>query len=891
MTLLLAAGLVACATPPEAKPTTTTTTTTALPPRMCLPLDATQSEPLSFIAAEGAPAVATVNGVRIARDAVDLEGPTRLVAEGFTELVAPLLWRQERERLGLPPCRTAPLVYGLEPDQAAVVLRAVWPMTDADLATAAERLAHDHEMQRTTFVGLAVGPSLVLEKLADELRQRSPEELSSLAFEDRSYVWGAFENYRGTPLYAEAQAARHKAEEPTSLGITVMRGPDDDASALVVLPQSPTPPVFSVERARALATTLFEPSEPDPWTAEVMDYLASTLNEAATVRTMAETKRLLAEANIVFDEGSGVTWAQLRAAMMPRQGVVAVVAGVAIDRAPIDDVGSDEKARAVADLIDNELVRRRAAAAGIVVTAAELSHELVERGLETNARDDDTLQRGLMQRALLLGKLAPKADPQQLERDALAHYRLHTDRYVVPEAIRATIASFPFDDAAGRATATAKAEAVRTAVQAGATLEATGNKPLHARASEERQLLDIYPRGALDERVEAAAFAAQPGALVGPIVMDKDVVLVRVTAKRPEHRFAFDDVKASIMRSLAAAHSEKAENELLQTLRAQATVEVHEPAIAIEDLCAGGCMGYRLVNAEASMKLTANERAKTGDGADAEFERLMQRTRARFERAGRSLSPELEIRLKENLVRKLAEEKLVAEKAKAEGLTVTPEELAAAMAERKAGFGDEQQFASFLERTTQTEADVQADLERSLLREKLIAKLFASTEPTNEDAKKYYEENLEKYQQKESIKASHILFKVEEGTSKKDKKAKLAQAQAVLVEAKQPGVDFAALAETYSEGPTKERGGDLGTFSPGRMLKPFETAAFAANAGDIIGPVETAAGYHIIKVYEKTAARRQPFDEVKASILTSLKARHKQKAARELFGTPEATAD
>lgn len=221
---------------------------------------------------------------------------------------------------------------------------------------------------------------------------------------------------------------------------------------------------------------------------------------------------------------------------------------------------------------------------------------------------------------------------------------------------------------------------------------------------------------------------------------------------------------------------------------------------------------------------------------------------------------------------------------------MTPDELAAAMAEHKARFGDDQKFASFLERTNQTEDEVQADLGKDVLRDKLIARLFPSTEPTEQDARKYYEENLEKYHQKETIKASHILFKVEEGTSKKDKQAKLAQARAVLAEAKQPGVDFAALAETYSEGPTKERGGDLGTFSRGRMLKTFETAAFAANAGDVIGPVATQLGYHIIKIYEKTAARQRPFDEVKASILTSLKALHKEKAARELFGTLEASA-
>ena len=274
----------------------------------------------------------------------------------------------------------------------------------------------------------------------------------------------------------------------------------------------------------------------------------------------------------------------------------------------------------------------------------------------------------------------------------------------------------------------------------------------------------------------------------------------------------------------------------------------------------------------------------------ADFERQMERTKSRFQRAGRQIAPALETRLKENLVRKLVEEELIEQKAKAEGVTVTPEELAAKVTEHKTRFGSDKAFQSFLERTNQTEADVKADLEKNLLRDKLFAKLLAASEPTDEDAKKYYDENIEKYKQKEQIKASHILFKVEKDTADKDKKAKLAEAKKVLAEAKKPGVDFGELAKKYSEGPTKERSGDLGTFSRGRMVAAFEDAAFAAKAGDVIGPVETQFGYHVIKVYEKTAEKQRTFDEVKESILTSLKARQKSKATRELLDTLKSTA-
>ena len=63
-----------------------------------------------------------------------------------------------------------------------------------------------------------------------------------------------------------------------------------------------------------------------------------------------------------------------------------------------------------------------------------------------------------------------------------------------------------------------------------------------------------------------------------------------------------------------------------------------------------------------------------------------------------------------------------------------------------------------------------------------------------------------------------------------------------------PGADFAALAKKHSECPTKARGGDLGFFTGGRMVKAFEDAAFGMTVGQISKPVKTQFGWHVIKV-------------------------------------------
>jgi peptidyl-prolyl cis-trans isomerase D len=95
------------------------------------------------------------------------------------------------------------------------------------------------------------------------------------------------------------------------------------------------------------------------------------------------------------------------------------------------------------------------------------------------------------------------------------------------------------------------------------------------------------------------------------------------------------------------------------------------------------------------------------------------------------------------------------------------------------------------------------------------------------------------------IHASHILFLMSDG----DTMAVRATAQSVAKLAR-GGKDFAELARQYSKDPSSaERGGDLGWFTKGRMVTPFETAIFGAKAGEIVGPIRTNAGLHIVKVF------------------------------------------
>ncbi len=134
----------------------------------------------------------------------------------------------------------------------------------------------------------------------------------------------------------------------------------------------------------------------------------------------------------------------------------------------------------------------------------------------------------------------------------------------------------------------------------------------------------------------------------------------------------------------------------------------------------------------------------------------------------------------------------------------------------------------------------------------------------------YYRQNLNRYSSPEQRSARHILFKTSEGDSEDVLSEKYQQAEQVL-ELARAGDDFAELAQQYSEGPTGPKGGDLGTFSRGRLVKPFEDAVFSLSEGEISDVVvETQFGFHIIKLEKIEPARTKPLDEVKDSITAIL---------------------
>lgn len=265
------------------------------------------------------------------------------------------------------------------------------------------------------------------------------------------------------------------------------------------------------------------------------------------------------------------------------------------------------------------------------------------------------------------------------------------------------------------------------------------------------------------------------------------------------------------------------------------------------------------------------------------FNREYTQTLERYQKARHEVKPALRERLKDNIVRRLVDAELIRQQAEKMQVTIADDELAEKWEAHKKRYGSEEAFKSFLERAGTTADDVRRQFENNLLREKVFAKVSEGVQADPKEVRKFYDDNQARYDEPEQIKASHILFRVPPNASEVDKAKKKEAAKAVLKQLK-TGASFEEMAKKHGEDPTKDRGGDLGYFVKGRMVKPFEEAAWTLKKGEISGIVETQFGFHIIKKTDHKKARKKPFGEVKEQIERSLVARKRNQAIRDALG-------
>jgi peptidyl-prolyl cis-trans isomerase C len=185
------------------------------------------------------------------------------------------------------------------------------------------------------------------------------------------------------------------------------------------------------------------------------------------------------------------------------------------------------------------------------------------------------------------------------------------------------------------------------------------------------------------------------------------------------------------------------------------------------------------------------------------------------------------------------------------------------LAQGKARFANEEGFAKAMKELDMQEKDLRDYTRRDLIITNFIEKtIVPKVTVSEEDARKFYNENPDKFTKPEAVKASHILIGVDQKATAEEKKAAKELAG---------GADFAALAKGNSTCPSSQQGGDLGYFGKGQMVPAFELAAFALKPGEVSEVVETQFGYHIIKLTDKKAVEKVEFKEARPRIEDYLK--------------------
>ncbi len=197
-------------------------------------------------------------------------------------------------------------------------------------------------------------------------------------------------------------------------------------------------------------------------------------------------------------------------------------------------------------------------------------------------------------------------------------------------------------------------------------------------------------------------------------------------------------------------------------------------------------------------------------------------------------------------------------------VTITPERAKAHYEEKKADFTiPEQVRAEYLELSVDALApqiDVSAD-----------------------ELKAYYDTNSVRFVQKEQRRASHILISAAATASDAEKNTAREKADALALQVRAKPADFADVAKKNSQDPgSAANGGDLDFFARGAMVKPFEEAVFTGKTGDIVGPVKSDFGYHIIRITDVRAEKGKSIAEVKPEIEGEIKKQKAQKKYAEL---------
>jgi len=319
------------------------------------------------------------------------------------------------------------------------------------------------------------------------------------------------------------------------------------------------------------------------------------------------------------------------------------------------------------------------------------------------------------------------------------------------------------------------------------------------------------------------------------------------------------------------------------------------------------------VEAEADVNLVepqtpeepADSVAVTVNGVDiteAELQKLLKPQLERMAQQGKQLPPAfaqtLEKQLRQQILDRIIIGRLLDEKAKEANIVVTEEEVIKQITEIAAAQKPPMSLEELKKKTAeygQNFDELKQQIRKGMTYQKVVETQWAGKiNITEEDTKKYYDENPTQFEVKEQVRASHILIKPDITDPNNDPNQAKAKAKAKiqgLLKQIKDGADFAELARANSVCPSAAQGGDLDFFPRGKMAAPFEKAAFALEVGKVSDIVETRFGYHIIKVTDHKDAGTTSFEQARDNIIKRLTQQKQSELANKYIESLKAEAN
>jgi len=231
------------------------------------------------------------------------------------------------------------------------------------------------------------------------------------------------------------------------------------------------------------------------------------------------------------------------------------------------------------------------------------------------------------------------------------------------------------------------------------------------------------------------------------------------------------------------------------------------------------------------------------------------------------LMPEIRRRVVDNFVTS----SLLRDEAERLTISVSDEEVHAAIAKLDASLPEDVAFGEALQREGMAEAELRVKVRDDVRMRKVLDRVVPDTVTVSDaEIATFYRKNKRRMTPPETVHARHILVKVDKDADRKTRgtqKSKARDLRKTLL----AGADFAELAKANSDCPSAERGGDLGTFTRGQMVPGFEKASFSQKPTEIGDVVETPFGYHIIQVLAHTRPGPPTLGEKRDEIVAYLR--------------------